>query len=249
MSLVSIVMPVYNCEKYIGEAIESLLAQSYTDWELNAVDDCSTDNSAEIIKSFAKKDARIRYFRLDRNSGAAAARNKGIELAQGQYIAFLDSDDIFLNTKLEKSLTFMREHNAAVMCTDYEHIKENGERTGRIIHCKKKCDYKSCLRTNPIGTSTLIYDCSKLGKVYMPPAAKREDFAMWLLMLRTKVEYIYGLQEVLTLYRLNEGSVSSNKFKLIKYQYRLFRDFENFSVLRAAYHTAMWCVIKVLHIK
>ncbi len=249
MSLVSIVMPVYNCEKYIGEAIEGLLAQSYTDWELNAVDDCSTDNSAEIIKSFAEKDARIRYFRLDKNSGAAAARNKGIDEATGRYIAFLDSDDVWLPEKLEKQITFMQHTNAAISCTDYEQTSETGEKKGRVIRCKEKCSYKNCVWTNPIGTSTVIYDTKELGNVHMPPAPKREDFAMWLLILRTKAEYIYGLQEVLTLYRLNEGSVSSKKFELIKYQYCLFRDFEHFSVLRAAYHTAMWCMIKVLHIK
>lgn len=249
MSLVSIVMPVYNCEKCIGEAIESLLAQSYTDWELNAVDDCSTDHSAEIIKSYAEKDARIRYFRLDKNSGAAAARTRSIQEANGKYLAFLDADDYFLPNKLAKQVAFMENGGYAFSCTDYACMTEQGELTGKVIKCRKKCNYNNCVWTNPIGNSTVMLDAERIGKVAVPDIRKRNDFALWLKILREKADYAYGLQETLTYYRVMNNSISSNKLGLIKYQYKLFREVEHFSAVHAAFQTAMWCVIKVLHIK
>lgn len=249
MSLVSIVMPVYNCEKYIGETIECLLAQSYTAWELNAVDDCSTDRSAEIIKQYAAKDARIRYFKLNKNSGAAVARTRSIQEANGKYLAFLDADDYFLPDKLLKQVEFMEKGGYAFSCTDYACMTEQGDLTGKVVRCRKKCNYNNCVWLNPIGNSTVMINVEKIGKVTVPNVRKRNDFALWLKILREKTDYVYGLQETLTYYRLMENSISSNKTKLIKHQYRLFRDVEHFSVLHAAFQTAMWCLIKVLHIK
>ena len=246
--MVSIVVPVYKAENVITETIRSVLDQTYTDWELILVDDCSPDKSYEAIKPFLT-DERIHYIKLDKNSGAAMARNKGIELAQGKYIAFLDADDKWKSEKLKKQIAFMENGGYAFSCTDYACIDEGGQEKGRIIRCRKKCNYNTCVWLNPIGNSTVILDIEKLGKVYVPDIRKRNDFALWLKILRTKTEYASGLQEVMSYYRVMSNSISSNKTKLIKYQYRLFRDVEHFSVIHAAFQTAMWCVIKVLHIK
>ena len=246
--MVSIVTPVYKAEKVIAETIQSVLGQTYADWELLLIDDCSPDKSYDVIEPFLA-DKRIHYVRLDKNSGAAMARNKGIELAQGKYIAFLDADDKWKPEKLKKQLAFMEKGGIDFSCTHYACIDEKGNETGRVVKCKKKCGYNTCVWMNPIGNSTVIIDIEKLGKVYVPDIRKRNDFALWLKILRTKTEYAYGLQEVLSYYRVMENSISSNKAKLIKYQYRLFRDVEHFSAVHAAFQTAMWCVIKVLHIK
>lgn len=248
-NLVSVVMPVYNCESVIGKTIECLQAQTYTDWELNAVDDCSTDSSAEIIKAYAETDSRIHYFKLDTNSGAAVARTRSMAEANGKYLAFLDSDDVWKPEKLERQIAFMKEGNYAFSCTHYAWISESGELTGRVIKCRKKCSYTHSVWYNPIGNSTVILDVDQVGKPIVPNIRKRNDYALWLMLLRTKVDYAYGLQEVLSYYRVREGSLSKNKFKLIKPMYRLFRDVEHFSAVHAAFQTAMWCVIKVLHIK
>ena len=246
--MVSIVVPVYKAEKVIAETIQSVLDQTYTDWELILIDDCSPDKSYEAIEPFLA-DERIRYVRLDKNSGAATSRNKGIELAQGRYIAFLDADDKWKRDKLSKQIAFMEKGDYAFSCTNYVCIDEEGNEIGRVIKCRKKCSYNTCVWINPIGNSTVIIDIEKLGKVYVPDIRKRNDFALWLKILREKTDYAYGLQEILSYYRVMENSISSNKTKLIKYQYRLFRDVEHFSVIHAAFQTAMWCVIKVLHIK
>ena len=248
-SLVSIVMPVYNCEDIISETLDCLLEQTYTNWELNAVDDCSTDRSAEIIKAYAEKDPRIRYFRLEKNSGAAVARTRSMAEANGKYLAFLDSDDYWLPEKLAKQIAFMEAGDYAFTCTDYAWIDEQGNLSGRVIKCRKKCSYTHSVWYNPIGNSTVILDKEKVGTPVVPDIRKRNDYALWLMLLRTKVDFAYGLQEILSYYRVREGSLSKNKIKLIKPMYKLFREVEHFSVVHAAFQTAMWCVIKVLHIK
>ncbi|MGB4386964.1 MAG: glycosyltransferase family 2 protein, partial [Caldicoprobacterales bacterium] len=123
--LVSIITPAYNCEKYIGETIESVLKQSYENWELIIVDDCSTDNTKSVVEEYIKRDKRIKYYSLDVNSGAAVARTKAMELASGEYIAFLDSDDLWMPNKLEKQISFMKANNYNFTCTSYEQVDEN----------------------------------------------------------------------------------------------------------------------------
>ena len=249
MSVVSIVVPVYKAEKVIDKTIRSVLSQTFTDWELLLVDDCSPDKSAEIIKAYAEKDNRIHYFKLENNSGAAVARTRGIAEANGKYLAFLDADDYWLPEKLEKQVAFMEQGDYAFSCTDYACMTEQGELTGKVIKCKKKCSYSTCVWINPIGNSTVMLNLEKIGKVTVPDIRKRNDFALWLKILREKTDFAYGLQETLTYYRIASNSISSNKFGLIKYQYKLFRDVEHFSTVHAAFQTAMWCVIKVLRIK
>lgn len=244
--LVSIIMPTYNCAKFIGKTIESVLNQTYSNWELIIVDDCSKDNTEEVVKAF--NDSRIKYNKLENNSGAAIARTKAMKIASGTYMAFLDSDDLWKKDKLEKQLKFMKENNYNFTCTAYEQINEAGEKLNKIIKTKKRADYNRILLDCPVGNSTVMYNVEKLGKFEVPNIRKRNDDCLWLQILK-KEKYIYGMTEVLMEYRIRSNSISSNKFSLIKYHWQLYREIEHLSVFRSVFHICWWGVIKVLHIK
>ena len=246
--LVSVITPTYNCVDFIGETIESVQSQSYQHWEMIIVDDCSTDNTKELVSTYIQEDSRIKYFCLESNSGAAVARTKAMELANGEYMAFLDSDDLWPKDKLEKQLDFMRKHNVAFSCTAYEQVDENGKSLNRIIKTVPKANYNRVLLDCPIGNSTVMYNVEKMGKFEVPNIRKRNDDALWLQMLK-KEEYIYGMESVLMKYRIRQNSISSNKFKVIKYHWILYRDIEHLSIARSIFHIVYWCVIKVLRIK
>lgn len=246
--LVSVITPTYNCADFIGETIESVQAQTYSQWEMVIVDDCSTDNTKDIVESYIKNDNRIKYYCLENNSGAAVARTKAMQLANGEYMAFLDSDDLWTIDKLEKQITYMKEKDIAFSCTAYEQIDEKGESLNRIIKTVPKTDYNRLLLDCPVGNSTVMYSVQKMGKFEVPNIRKRNDDALWLQMLK-KERYIYGMEAVLMKYRIRQNSISSNKFKVIKYHWILYRDIEHLSVLRSIFHIAYWCVIKVLKIK
>lgn len=246
--LVSIITPTYNCGKFIAETIESVQAQSYQNWEMIIVDDCSTDNTKEIVKKYAEVDSRVQYRKLKKNSGAAIARTAAMKLAQGEYMAFLDSDDLWYPNKLEKQMAFMKEHGYAFTCTMYEQIGEQSEPLAKVIKVIPKTDYNRLLLDCPVGNSTVMYNVRKMGKFKVPDIKKRNDDALWLQMLK-KEKYIYGMNEVLMKYRVRQNSISSNKLKLIKYHWQLYREIEHLSVVRSVFHVAYWCVIKVLKIK
>ncbi|MBR5227169.1 MAG: glycosyltransferase family 2 protein [Clostridia bacterium] len=244
--LVSIIMPTYNCAKFIKRTIESVLAQTYDNWELCIADDCSKDDTEEVVKAF--NDNRIKYYKLETNQGAAMARNKAMEMATGKYMAFLDSDDIWKKDKLEKQIKFMEENDYNFTCTDYEQIDEQDNLLNKIIKTKKKADYNRILLDCPVGNSTVMYNVDKLGKFEVPNIRKRNDDALWLQILK-KEKYIYGMPEVLMEYRIRSNSISSNKIDLIKYHWYLYRQIEHLSIFRSAFHVCWWCLIKVLHIK
>lgn len=246
--LISIITPTYNCGSFIGETIESVLAQTYTNWEMIIVDDYSTDNTEQIVNQYRKKDSRVLYYKLKHNSGAAVARTKAMELASGNYMAFLDSDDLWHPDKLKKQFDYMEEHGIAFTCTMYEQIDENGEKLNKVIKVVPKTTYNRLLLDCPVGNSTVMYNVDKMGKFKVPDIRKRNDDALWLQMLK-KEPVIYGIEEVLMQYRIRSNSISSNKFKLIKYHWKLYREIEHLSVLRSAFHVAYWCLIKTLQIK
>ena len=246
--LVSIITPTYNCAKFIARTLDSVLAQTYKNWEMIIVDDCSQDNTKEIVEEYMKRDSRIKYHLLDVNSGAAVARNAAMEMAQGTYMAFLDSDDIWSPDKLERQITWMEHEGYAFTCTAYEQIDENDNSLNRIIKTVKKTDYNRLLLDCPVGNSTVVYNVEKMGKFKVPNIRKRNDDALWLQMLK-KEKYIWGMPDVLMKYRIRQNSISSNKFKVIRYHWILYRDIEHLSVLRSLFHIFLWCVIKVLHIK
>lgn len=246
--LVSIITPTYNCAKFIARTIDSVQAQTYHDWEMIIVDDCSQDNTKEIVEAYMRNDSRIQYHLLEMNSGAAVARTTAMKLAKGSYMAFLDSDDIWVPNKLELQLKWMCDNGYAFSCTAYEQIDEEDRLLNRIIKTIKKTDYNRLLLDCPVGNSTVMYDVEKMGKFEVPKIRKRNDDALWLQMLK-KEKYIWGMPDVLMKYRIRQNSISSNKFKVIKYHWILYREIENLSVFRSLFHIGYWGLIKILKIK
>lgn len=246
--LVSIITPTYNCAKFIARTIDSVQAQTYQNWEMIIVDDRSQDNTREIVESYIKNDSRIQYHLLDVNSGAAVARTTAMNLAKGSYMAFLDSDDVWMPDKLERQIKWMNDNGYAFSCTAYEQIDEDDNSLNHIIKTVKKTNYNRLLLDCPVGNSTVVYDVEKMGKFEVPNIRKRNDDALWLQMLK-KEKYIWGMPDILMKYRIRQNSISSNKFKVIKYHWILYREIEHLSVLRSVFHIVWWCMIKVLKIK
>ena len=241
--LVSIITPVHNSEQFLECCIESVLTQTYENWEHILVDDCSSDNSKAIIESYQEQDPRIKYYGLQENSGAGMARNKGIEFAKGKYIAFLDSDDVWYPEKLEKQLHFMEQNNYHFTFTDYDQINEAGQRLSKVLKCKPIVTYKNALYKNPIGCLTVIYDVDFFGKQYMSSIRKRQDYALWLKLL--KKTNGYGLSECLASYRVGNESISANKLDLLKYEWKIYRDEENLPFLKSTFYLISAIVLKM----
>jgi teichuronic acid biosynthesis glycosyltransferase TuaG len=246
--LISIITPTYNSGRFIAETIESVRNQTYQNWEMIIVDDCSTDETKKVVEEYIQQDNRIKYYLLEQNSGAAVARTKAMELASGAYMAFLDSDDLWSNDKLERQLTFMKTNNYAFTCTTYEQIDEAGNPLNKTIKTKTKTNYNGVLLSCPVGNSTVMYNVEKLGKFVVPNIRKRNDDALWLQMLKKEI-YIYGMPDVLMQYRVRSNSISSNKIDLVKYHWYLYRKIEHLSVTRSLFHVGYWGFIKVLKIK
>ena len=245
--LVSIIMPTYNCGNFIGETIDSVIAQIYENWELIIVDDCSTDNTEEIVNVYRKKDSRIKYKKLATNSGAAVARNRGIELADGKYIAFLDSDDLWQPKKLDTQIKFMNNNAYHFTCTSYNKIDEEGKSLNRIISAKVKSNYDGILKTCP-GNSTVIYDAEVLGKFKISDIKKRNDYVMWLQVIK-QAKFLYGIEECLGSHRIRKNAISSNKISLIKYHWTVYRKIENLSVVKSVYLILYWIIATVFKLR
>ena len=241
--LVSIVLPVYNCEKFLEETIKTIQNQTYTNWEALFVNDCSKDKSAEIIKEASIKDNRIKLINLNENSVAAIARNTGMEKARGRYIAFLDSDDLWDKEKLEKQLKFIKEGNYAFTFTSYEFVTEDGTKTGKIVRVPDKINYKQALKNTTIFTSTVIFDAKTLGKelIKMPNVKRGQDSATWWKVLKNG-NIAYGLDENLSFYRRSENTLSSNKFKALKRTWNLYRNVEHLSIPKSLYNFFWYCI-------
>ena len=238
-------MPTFNCGQYIGKSIESVIAQTVTDWEVQIVDDCSTDNTVEVLKPYLERYPNIHYHVLPQNEGPAAARTEAIKHATGKYIAFLDSDDTWKPEKLEKQITFMQKTGAKFSATGYSWMDEDGNDLHTGFIPPKKTNYKKMIRlSNPIGNLTVMYDQEALGKFEVPLIKKRNDFALWLQILK-KTKYCYGMEEVLGTYRKGRaGSVSSRKLKQAKYHWQLYHEIEGHNVVRSSYEMVCWAVVK-----
>ena len=231
-SLVSIITPSYNCADYIGKTIESIQAQTYQDWELLITDDCSSDNSCEVIEKYMSTDPRIKLFRLEKNSGAGVARNKSIREAKGRFIAFCDSDDRWHPEKLERQLKFMTEGNYSLTYTSYYTCKEDGSLAG-YVECLRRLTPMKILRDNGIGCLTAVYDAEKIGKHYMPAIRKRQDWCLWMSII-DQTRRAYGLQEPLAYYCLRKDSISSNKVEMLKYNFAVYHDVRGHNKLMSA---------------
>ena len=236
--LVSIIMPAYNAEDYISEAISCLQNQTYDFWELVVVDDCSTDGTSAIIKKIAESDERIKYHVLESNSGAAVARNVAIENASGEFLAFLDSDDLWETNKLEKQIKFMQESDFSFTCTYYGKIDENSNNLNQTITYENVADYDELLRNCP-GNSTVIYNAKTLGKFFIPKIRKRNDYVMWLQVIK-KSKQLNCLPEVLSYHRESSGSLSSNKKSLVAYHWKVYREIEKLSIVKSVGLIVYW---------
>lgn len=246
--LVSIIIPFYNSEKYLKSTVLSVFAQSYSEWELFLVDDRSTDNSKNIAQRFVAEDKRVNLLSTTQNMGKAEAINLALKHIKGQYVAFLDSDDIWMPEKLERQIAFMQKGGYPISCTAYIQTDEAGEKSGRVFHALEKVDYKRLLLDCPVGNSTVIYDVSQIGIWTVPNIKKRSDDALWLQILK-KTPYIWGLNEVLMKYRLRESSLSTNKISLIKYHWILYTKIEKMNVFSSMFHIIYWCLIKIIGVK
>lgn len=236
--LVSIITPTHNSAKFVEKTISGILAQTYSNWELLITDDCSTDDTCAILESFVNLDSRIKLFKLDKNAGAGVARNHSIENAQGRFIAFCDSDDLWYPEKLEKQIQFMLDKDTALTYTNYEEIDEEGQFL-RKVYAPDKVYYKQMLKVDYVGFSTAIYDVKLLGKIYMNPQRKRQDWILLLTILK-KTDFGHGLLETLVSYRIRENSISSNKILLYQYIWRVYRDSQEFSRLKSGYYLFLY---------
>lgn len=234
-NLVSIITANYNCEKFIEDTIQSVLSQTYKNWEMIIVDDVSTDNSINVIGKYIEKDSRIRLIKLEKNTGAAVARNTAIKDAKGRFIAFLDSDDLWIPEKLEKQIYFMITNNYDFTYTNYNLIDEDNIKYGKTFEAEKEVSYKDLLKTCSIGCLTAIYDTKKIGKVYMPLIRRRQDYGLWLRILKI-ISKGYCLEESLAIYRRRENSISSNKKNAAIYQWKIYRTVEKLNILSSIYY-------------
>lgn len=237
--LVSVITPVYNSEKYIEKTVLSVLNQTYQNLEIILIDDCSTDNSKNIISYLQENDKRVKYVKLAKNSGAAAARNKGLETAKGQYIAFIDSDDVWKKNKLEQQLEFMKNKNVGFSYTAYETLKEDGTVINKHIHVPNRINYSSLLKNTAIACSTVIIDKNTAGDFYMPLVRKGQDTATWLQLLK-KIEFAYGYDVVLSSYRKVDGSISSNKIEALKRTWNTYYNIEKLPFFKAVYYFSFY---------
>ena len=213
--MVSVITPLYNAEKYIKETIYSVLNQTYKDIEMILIDDCSTDDSAKKIKELCEQHSEIVYFKQIENLGAGIARNKALEMARGQYVAFLDSDDLWMPDKIEKQIQLMKKKGSPFSYTAIEMVDENGGTIKEKRNVQECCDYNYLLRNTLIATSTVVIDRDMLGDFRMSLRRGGQDYATWLGLLRTGI-VANGLNENLVKYRIRSNSLSSNKLKSIK---------------------------------
>jgi len=221
-ALVSIVMPAYNCEKYVVEAINSILAQTYRNWELLVLDDGSKDNTLRIIEEFSQKDSRIKALPNGKNMGVSATRNRGIELASGDWIAFLDSDDMWEPEKLEKQFEIVEKEAAEFLFTGSSYVNEEGEPYKGIFEVPEKITYKKLRNQNVISCSSVLIKKKYFENIKMEKDEMHEDYAVWLRILKLGIK-AFGVNEPLLIYRISKNSKSGNKMKTVKMTYKVFR--------------------------
>lgn len=230
--LVSIITPAYNSEKFINETIKSVVEQTYKNWEMIIVDDCSHDRTCEIVNTWSEKDQRIKLIKQKINLGAADARNIALENSNGRFIAYLDADDVWYPNKLSKQVQFMIDMKCGFSCCSYEVIDSDGKSKNKYVYMKSKLDYMGFLTNNLLQTVGIMADLQIIerNKLLMPQMKRRQDAATWLQVLRSGYR-CYGMKDVLAKYRRVEGSLSSNKFKAAKGVWNLYRNVEKLNLI------------------
>lgn len=236
---VSIITPVYNSAPYIGECIESVLSQTHQNFEMIIVDDCSTDSTLNVVESYQRKNDRIKIIRLLQNAGPAVARNKGIELASGRYMTFLDGDDIWMPNMIQTSIETIKNKNCPFVFASYKRYDENLEPLLTDFIVPGQVTYEDILKSNSISCLTAFIDTHVLGKKMMPLIRKRQDMGLWLSYLK-ELDYAVGIKESLAIYRIRKGSLSRDKKKLIKYQWQFYTKVEKLGFLKSIYYMCHW---------
>lgn len=238
--LISIIIPVYNAEKFLDETVNTVLNQTYKNFELILVNDGSKDKSVDVIKKY--NDKRIKLIDNKNNKGAALSRNDGIRKAKGRYICFLDADDLWNKEKLEKQINFMKEKECAFSFTGYEFANENGIPNGKKVFIPKKLNYKSALKNTTISTITVMIDTKKMDKdlIYMNNV-KSEDTATWWNILKNGYE-AFGLNEILSFYRRSDGTLSSNKIEAIRRIWNLYRNVFKLGFFYSLYNFVFYAI-------
>ena len=245
MPKISIITPAYNASLFLSETIESVLKQTFQDWEMIIVDDCSTDDTLKLAYEFSKKDTRIKIVQNEKNSGVAATRNHGLNVANGDFIAFVDSDDLWLPEKLEKQLKFMEENDAALTYTKYQNYITETKQLGKVIKAPKRMTAKKILGNTAIGCLTVMVDRKRVGDFHMPLLKHTEDNCTWQEILSRG--YVgYGIQEVLSLYRVSNNSMTSNKSKAAKQQWETYRNYYKFSFLKSSYYFFKYAINAII---
>lgn len=239
MELISIITPCYNSEKYISETYDSIKSQNYKNWEWIIVDDCSSDKSVEIIQSF--NDERIKLFIQSKNQGAAYARNLALNKAQGRFITFLDSDDLWLPNFLETTINYLIENNEELVYSSYKRVDENLKPLLADFIAVDKVDRNRILYNCPIPMLTSVYDSKRIGKIPVPDVELREDHAMWIDLLG-KIKYARAINESLAIYRIRNNSVSRNKLRIAKKQYNVYRYYLKMNFFKSSYYTFFWAI-------
>lgn len=230
--LISVVMPAYNAARFITESIISVQSQTYKNWELLVIEDASIDDTLAIVEKLQKEDPRIHLIKLPVNQGAGFTRNIGIKAAEGEFISFLDADDLWKPHKLQIQVDFMLKNNFLISYSSYELIDEEGKSMGQMVKALKNLNYKKLLRANYVGNLTGMYHAAELGKIYCPPIRKRQDWAMWLYALK-KAGGAKGIVEPLAKYRLRRNSISGNKWELLQYNYSVYRKVLKYPVFKS----------------
>ena len=233
--LISIITPVYNSEKYIADTIASVLAQTWTDWEMIIVDDCSTDKSKDIIRQFAEKDKRIHLFAFNENAGTGKARDFALKKAKGRFVAFFDSDDLWLPEKLEKQIRFMTENKYPISFTSYKMMDENGHDLNRHVDVVESVNLHQYLKNTIIGYSSSMIDLKQTGPFEIADIRIRVDTQVWIGLLK-KGFMAYGLNAVLMIYRVHQHSISSNKLYAAKKTWNLYYHIEKLGFLKSVYY-------------
>lgn len=240
--LVSIIMPVYNAERFIRDTLQCVVRQTYPDWELLMVEDTSTDATRAVIEAYLAetKETRIRLITSPEKLGAAKARNRGLSEAKGRFVAYLDADDVWSPDKLERELAFLREKDAAFVFTGYEFADENAVGTGIVVRVPETLSYRQALKNTTIFTSTVLIDTDKIEKNLLEmPIIESEDTALWWKILRQGF-VAHGLDENLVRYRRPGKSLSSNKLRAIRRIWALYRRAEGLGVLQSAWYFCFW---------
>ena len=232
---VSIITPMFNAEIFISDSITSVINQTYKNWELLLIDDCSNDNTLKIIQPFLQAHSNIKLIKNQVNSGAAISRNKGIQAAKGNYITFLDADDLWKPGKLKTQITFIEKENCDVCFCSYDLINEKGDKLNKQVKALEILSYTKLLKSNYIGNLTGMYNARVLGEITTSNLRKRQDWLLWLAAIKKSGKPARGIQESLAYYRIHENSMSSNKLSLVKHNYWVYKKGLRFSTVKSIF--------------